>query len=151
MANSKRKIVLNYIRDTVFANITIGNGYNNTIKTKERGILPVDKLPNSKFPALFVGGASETRVNITHNQYKGSIQALIVGYVKNSTGVSGVQEDLDDLIEDVTKAFETDRTLNNKVKWIEIKSIAVDDGDLYPFAVFAMPIDLHYTTEGITP
>lgn len=152
MSNSKRKLILNYIRDTVFSLITVANGYNFDVQTKKRGLQPIDGLPVSSFPALFITSANETRNNITVNQYFGVIQALIIGYVSNSKGTDAVQEDLDNLIEDLTKALETDRTLGgNAAKWLEMKSISVDDGDMGTFAAFAMAIEINYTTEGITP
>ena len=151
MANSNRKRVLNYIRDTVFDLITTGNGYNTTPVTKERGILPVDTMPESSFPALFLGTSTEERENITHNQFLGRIQTAMIGYVRNSSGTTGLQENLDDLIEDLTKALGQDRTLGGNVKWIVIKSVSTDDGDLEPFAAFLMVVELAYAQEDITP
>ena len=151
MANSKRRVVLNYVRDTTLAQITVANGYKNNLKTRKRGLEAIDNLPVSKFPALFITGANEERQNITRNQFLGKIHVLFVGYVKNKKGTDAAQDDLDDLIGDLTRALETDRTLGGNANWLEIKSVSVDDGDMGNFAAFAIPVDINYTTEGITP
>lgn len=152
MANSNRKLILNYIRDTTLAQITTGNGYNTDVQHIKRGLEEIDKLPVSGFPALYVAKSSEDRSNLTRNQFFSRMQVVIIGYVKNATGTDGLQANMDELIEDVTKAFETDRTLGGSLaKWLEIKNVTTDDGDMLPYGAFAMLVEVVYTTEGITP
>ena len=150
MANSYRKRILNYLRDTTLAVVNDHAGYNFKLKTIKRGLLEKDALNDNDFPAVFISKGNEERENITRNQFKSTIRVILIGYVKNSTGVDGVQEDLDDLIEDITEAIEVDRTLGGISKWLEVKSIATDDGDLAPFGVCAIIVDVIYATEGIS-
>lgn len=148
---SKRKTALNYLRDTTLAAITVAGGYNNTVATVKRGLEEIDNLPESKFPAIYITRTQEDRNNITRDKFFGDIQAYLVGYVKNSTGTTGVQEQLDDLIEDITKAVEQDRTLGGNVKWLEIVSILTDDGDMQSYGACVVVVKLRYATEGTAP
>lgn len=151
MANSHRKQILDYLRDTVFALITTGGGYNFTVGTRKRGMLPIESLPESSFPVVLVGRASEERQNITVNQFQARMQVVIIGYVKSDTGLDGLMGEVDDLIEDVSKAIEQDRQLGGLSKWLEIKSVASDDGDTMPYGAFALVVEIVYVTEGVTP
>jgi len=150
MANSKRKSILNYLRDTTLTAITVAGGYSQDIKTVDRGIRPLDALADSKLPALFVGKTIEKRQNITRNQYQSFITVFVVGFVDGRAGLSP-QEALDDLIGDTTKALETDRTLGGNAKWLEMKNVITDDGNLGPRAGFVMEVEVSYVTEGIIP
>ena len=152
MSNSKRQNILNALRDTVLPVITIANGYNFDVGEIERGIRQIDALPDSKFPAIYIARTDEERSNLTGNQFQATLNAILVGYVKNSTGIDGAQEDLDDLIEDITKAIETDRTLGvSGVKWTEIVGVATDDGDLQTLAGCAITVKIEYVSEGVSP
>jgi len=151
MANSKRKQILNYLRDTTLAGIAQVKGYNCTVRTVERGLRPIDSIADSNFPALFISKTIEKRQNITKNQFQSLITVFIVGFVKNPTGRVKSQEALDDLIEDVTKAMETDRLKGNLAKWTEVKSVETDEGDLDQHAAFVMECEVSYVTEGVTP
>ena len=149
MADSYRKRILNYLRDTTLAAINTGSGYNTTPVTRSRGLLQKDALPDSSFPAIFVSKASEDRENITLNQFKSSMRVTILGYVKNSTGIDGIQAELDDLIEDICEALEQDRKLGGLSKWLEIKTVDTDDGDYAPHGVCGIGVEIVYVTEGI--
>lgn len=152
MANSKRKTILNYIRDTTLAYITTAHGYNYDIQTNKRGLLEMDSPADSAFPAVFIALTQETRENITSIQGKARLQVMIEGYVKNSTGTDGLQQNIDDLIEDVTRAFERDRTLGGlSAKWIEIKSIKSDESDNQGYGAFLMVVEVVYVTEQTLP
>jgi hypothetical protein len=149
MANSYRKRILNYLRDVTLKAVDSHQGYNSTLKLIERGLKEKDALNDNDFPAIFISRANEERENITRNQFKSSMRVILIGYVKNETGVNGIQEDMDDFIEDITEAVEEDRTLGGISKWLEIKSIATDDGDLSPFGVCVIIVEVVYATEGI--
>ena len=149
--SSKRTQVLNYIRDNIFDLITVANGYNLTVPTKERGVLEVDALPESSFPCLFIAKAPEKRTDITVSQFQSEMDITILGYVKNSTGLAGLQNDMDLLIEDVTKALETDRMFGGLAKTFNIGTILTDDGDLMPFGVIALSVKISYVSEKGTP
>lgn len=151
MANSKRKLILNYIRDTTLPLITKLGGYNNNIKLVKRGIIAFDSVADSEVPAIFLGKTIEKRENITRNQYKSIITLFLVGLVNNVTGFSDSQTALDDLIEDTTHALEVDRTLGGNAKGLEIKNVITDDGNLEPRAGFVIELEIMYVTEGVQP
>ena len=151
MADSKRKLILQYLRDTRLPIITTAGGYNTNVALVKRGLQSLDTLSDSDIPALFVGKTVEKQENITRNQYKAIITVFIVGYVNSPDGISDVQGALDDMISDVTHALETDRTLGGNAKWLEVKNVITDDGDLAPRAGFVMEVEIAYVTEGVTP
>jgi len=151
MADSKRKLILQYLRDTRLPIITVVGGYTTNVALVKRGLQPLDSLSDADLPALFVGKTVEKRDNITRNQYKAIITVFVVGYVKSPDGVSDAQGALDDMIADVTHALETDRTLGGNAKWLEVKNVITDDGDLAPRAGFVMEVEIAYVTEGVTP
>jgi len=151
MADSKRKLILQYLRDTRLPIITVVGGYTTNVALVKRGLQPLDSLSDADLPALFVGKTVEKRDNITRNQYKAIITVFVVGYVKSPDGVSDAQGALDDMIADVTHALETDRTLGGNAKWLEVKNVITDDGDLAPRAGFVMEVEIAYVTEGVIP
>jgi hypothetical protein len=152
VANSKRKTILNYLRDTTFAQISVANGYNTTPGIIKRGLNEIDSPPDSMFPAIFINVTVENRENITKDKTLARLQVAIEGYVKNSTGVNGLQVDLDDLIEDITKALGQDRTLGGlTAKWLEIKNIKSDQGDADSYGATLILVEIVYTTEDATP
>lgn len=156
MANSKRALLHEYLRATLFPSITKANGYNFTVKVTERGIRNFQTMNEGEFPAIFIPSSTETRDNITGNQFRGSLSIPIVGFVKNSktnpdASGPGVQQDLDNLIEDITKALETDRLQGGLVLGTEIKSVATDDGDMAPIAGCVVTVEFYYVSEGVTP
>lgn len=151
MADSKRKAILKYLRDTRLPIITVAGGYNTNVVTVKRGLRPLDSMADSDLPALFIGKTVEKRENITRNQYKAIITVFVVGYVQSPDGVSDAQGALDDMIADTTHALETDRTLGGTAKWLEVKNVITDDGDLGARAGFVMEVEIAYVTEGIIP
>lgn len=151
MADSYRRRILDYLRDTTLAAITTGNGYNYTLGTIERGLKEMDGQADSKFPAVYIGHADEERQNITGNQFQSRMRTLIIGHVKNSSGTSGLQGNIDDLIEDLSKALEQDRKLGGLAKWIEVKSVVGPDGDVDAFGTVGIIVEIVYVTEGVNP
>jgi hypothetical protein len=151
---SKRQTILNHVRDVILPGITTAGGYNFTVAADscQRGIREIDAQPDSAFPIIYIARTTEERSNLTGNQFMAVMEVVLVGYVKNSTGIDGAQEDLDDLIEDITKVIETDRTLGlSEVKWCEIRKIVTDDGDLQMLAGCAITVQIQYVSEGVTP
>lgn len=151
VANSKRKLILDYIKATTLPLITTGGGYNSTIALVKRGVTSLDSVADSELPALFLGKTIEKRENITRNQFKSMITLFVVGFAKSADGFSDAQGPLDNLIEDTTHALETDRTLGGNAKWLEVKNVITDDGDLAPRAGFVMEVEIAYVTEGVNP
>lgn len=150
MANSKRKTVVEYIRDTTLARIQTANGFNTNVGTRSRGLLEIDAVNESEFPAVFISRVTEDIDNITRNQVKVTLHVFLVCYVKNSTGLDALQADMDDFIEDVTEAIEYDRTLGGNAHWIELKTVLTDYGNLSPHGQFVVLFDVKLATEGTT-
>lgn len=151
---SKRQAILNRLRDTILPGITTGAGYNNTLKAAScrRGLREMDAMADSAYPVLYIAKTDEERENLTGNQYLSKMRVILIAFVKSSTGVDGAQEDLDDFIEDVTKALETDRTIGlSYVTYLEIKRVATDEGDLQSVAGCRIDVEIQYATEGVTP
>jgi len=150
VADSKRKTILNYLRDTTFARLDGLGAYTTEVKTVERGLRPLDQLADGDLPALFIGKTTEKRSNITHNQFRSVITVFVVGFIEGRDGDSA-QEAMDDFIADTTRALETDRLLGGNAKHLEIKNIVTDDGNMAPRAGFVVEVDIAYATEGVTP
>lgn len=152
---SKRETLLQYLK-TLLATITVANGYNTNVALVERGIQNDRDLTDDKLPALFVTMTHEKRNRITTNQFKADLQVILVGYVKNTktdlnSSSTGVELDLDKLIEDVTKAVETDPLQGGRVYNTEITDVASDDGDYFATSGFVMSVVFSYASEGVTP
>lgn len=153
---SKRETIIEYLKNTVLPLITEENGYTHTVKTIRRGLKSRTALGESDYPAIFIPGVDERRSRITHNQFKADLSVVLVGYVKNSSDspnddATGAQQDLDELIADMTKAIETDPEQGGNVKNTQITSISTDDGDLLPIAGCVMTVEFMYVSEGTTP
>ncbi len=153
MSNSKRKTILDYLRDTTLdeAVITTGNGYNNTIGITRRGMEAIDQLPDSSFPVLFITATRSTRQNLSKICIQAKMQVIIECYVKREGDTNALQSDLDNLIEDVTKALYQDQTLNGNADWLEVLEITTDDSDLAPYGAAGILVEISYNTEGATP
>ncbi len=151
MANSIRKQLLNRLRDTVFPIITVANGYNNDIVTIERGLKNFASITDEKFPALFISSADENRENVTNKSFRSDLTAFITGYVISPNNLSGLQEALDDLIEDTTKAIHQDYTQGGLAVTTEITRIDTDAGDEQSHATFVMQVRFDYRTQGVNP
>ena len=66
----QRNTILEYLKDTVLAKVTTGNGYNFTLATKERGLKHPEQMSREQFPAVFIASADEDIENITNKHYK---------------------------------------------------------------------------------
>lgn len=148
---SKRSVLLEYLEQTLFPQITTGNGFNLTLGLIDRGLRYVDQLTDDKFPALFIADTAENRSNISHKDYKAEMEVLLIGGVKSPDGVGGNQVALDLLIEDITKALETDRLQGNRVNQTEIKRVETDSGDSQAHAACYITVVFKYTGEASAP
>ena len=148
---STRQTFLTYLRDTLFPTLTTGNGYNFTVATNERGIRNVATMPAELFPALFIVNADEARKNSTRVHFQSTMSVNIAGFVRDTNGIPGaLQEELDKLIEDVTKVLYADPTQGNRVMWTEVSRVDTDDGDLAQMAGFVMQVDFQYSAVATT-
>lgn len=155
---SKRALILEYLRTTVLPLVQTSGGYNYTLKVIRRGLQHPTDLNDSQFPAVFISASSEGRQNKTlgHPIFVASLSVALVGYVKNSkpnpnASGPGVQQDLDRLIEDVTKAVYADPTQGGLVHRTEVQRVDTDDGDLDPYAACVVTANFDYNSEGTTP
>ena len=152
---SKRQRVLEYLR-TLLAGITTGNGYNFTVNTVQRGIKNIREMSDGDLPAIFITMTHEKRQRRTQNQFSADMQVLLVGYVKNTNAdlvgdTTGVELDLDKLVEDVTKILGVDPLQGGLVYDTVITDVATDDGDLFPTSGFVISVVFSYVTEEIAP
>lgn len=148
---SKRQEILEYLRTICLPKIKRSAAYNFDVKLVERGFRHIETLDESKFPALFISETDEVRENLTKNQFKATLSAYILGYVKNRTGINQVQVELDQLIDDACRALEEDRLQGNRVNWTEIKRVRTDRGDLDPHAAMVVQVEFAYSDEGFHP
>lgn len=144
----KRNTLLQYLVGTVLPAIISGS-YNFTVATVERGLRSIDQINDSQYPALFVASADEARANSHNIGFQSIITIYIYGIVKASS--NSVQQELDKLIEDVTKALYTDPTQGNRTLYTDIKSIVTDEGDNEQHAVFRMTVEMSYISDGTSP
>lgn len=151
VANSKRRSIMDYLRDTTLAHISVSNGYNTDVPTLKRGLLEMDSPPDSAFPALFITMTQENRENITKVNGQCRLQVVLEGYIKNSTGLEGLNGNLDDFIEDLSRALERDRTLNGLAKWLEVKSVKTDESDVQSYGGLMMVVEIVYVTDQTAP
>lgn len=153
MANSKRLVLLNHLRDTLLPGITTGAGFNHTVKLAERGVRSLDTLTDDQVPALFVVAADEQRENMDGRvNFQSRMNVAVVGYVKDANGAPGkVQEQVDNLIEDLTKKLYADITQGARCLTTEIRSVTVDAGDLGEYGGFVMEVEFMYAAPTATP
>lgn len=151
--STKRTDILNYIANTLLPSITTGNGYLVSIVKTGRGLPHYGSLMEGDFPAVFVASADEARENVTHKDFKSTIRVFVEGYVYNSepgdriAEATKIQEDLDVLIGEITKAFYKDPLLAGNVTWLDITAVETDDGSLTPHGIFRMTIDAFYKSQ----
>jgi hypothetical protein len=153
---SKRSQILERLRTTVLPAISAADGYNLTPKLIERGWRHPGELAGN-FPAIMVATTSETRKNATVSSprtYTGIMKVVLVGYVKNTKAnpkadSTGVQLDLDKLIEDITHALYADITQNGLANYTDIVEVETDNGDLTPVAGCAVTVEFSYHEDGV--
>lgn len=154
--SSKRSQILERLKETVLPAITAAAGYNLTVKIVERGWRIPSSMGKNEFPAIFIATTSESRKNETMGtprNYDAKLQVAIVGYVMNTkpnpkADGSGVQLDLDKLIEDITHALYDDITQNGLCTFTDVVGVETDDGDLLPVAGCKMAVTFGYFEEG---
>lgn len=145
MASSKRKLILDNIA-TVLATIATGSGYNFTIGQVQRGLKAYTEVPEDKFPSLFIVGGDEDRRDETNLGFLSDMDVHIVGYVKGADAADAVQLEqyVDNLIEDVTKALYVDHTRGGNAVYTEVQKVEADKGAWTPYCGFVMKVLVHY-------
>lgn len=147
--SSQRNTVIEYLKDILFPTILTTGGYNFSLGLRERGLRSFDALSDSDFPCLFIASADEERKNITNKDFQSRMLVNLYGGVKADNNLS--QEELDKLIEDVTKALYVDPTQGGRVAYTDILRVVTDDGDRAPHAFFRMEVEFMYKQAGINP
>lgn len=145
MANSNRKKILDNIVATLAAMTTAG-GYNFTIGEAKRGFKHFSKVPEDKFPACYVPGADEKRRNVTNMEFRSDLIASVVGYVHvtDADDTTLLEQYMDDLIEDLTKALMKDITRGGLAITTEIGDADTDKGAFAPYAAVEMTVRCEY-------
>jgi len=135
MANSSRKKILDDLVTTL-GTIATGSGYNFTIGQAARGHRHFNSLAQDIYTAAFVAGADETRRNSAQREFTSDIRASIVAWVRHtdSHDKAGLEQALDNLIEDITKAVMVDVTRGGNAITTEITDIDTDKGAFQPWA-----------------
>lgn len=152
MADSKREEAL----DNLVAALTViatGSGYNFTIGEAKLGIKHFEQVPSDKFPAAYVAGADEDRVNSTNRGFKSDTVASIMGYVRvdDSADTEQLERNVSRFIEDVTKALLADPTRGGKATFTEITRVKTDKGAWVPFAGFEITVRFDYRATFAAP
>lgn len=152
MANSNRKRILDNIVSTVAA-ITTGGGYNYSVGECQRGFKHFNAVPEDKFPAGYVAGADEKRRNSAQRTFTSEMEASLVLYVKGTDAgdTAALEQALDNLIEDVTKALMVDVTRGGYAVTTEIGDIDTDKGAFTPYASAEMVVRCEYRAAVTAP
>jgi len=135
MANSNRKLIIDNVVSTLAGLTTVG-GYNFNVGEAKRGFKHFNAVPEDKFPAFYVAGADEKRRNHSQREFRSDLLVSIVGYVRtaDASNTEALEQDLDNLIEDATKALMLDVTRGGYAVTTEIGEIDTDKGAFAPYA-----------------
>lgn len=149
---SLRESILDNIVSTMTA-IAASGTYNYTPGLVQLGLLNYAAVPEDKFPALFVAGADEKRVNVTNREIRSDLTASIVGYVKATDAADSplLERQLSRLIRDVTIALMADITRGGYAVLTEIGEIDTDKGSWEGFAGFEMVVRCQYRAATAAP
>lgn len=153
MANSTRKRILDDIKTTLAA-ITTGGGYNFTVGGAQRGYRHFNSVPEDAFPYACIAGADEKRRNVTNRELRSDVLASIVGWVKitgDANDTAAVEQAIDNLIEDFTKALYVDITRGGIATLTEIGDIETDKGAFAPYGMFEMIVRCEYRAAVTAP
>lgn len=152
MANSTRKQIIDHISATIQA-ITTGGGYNFTIGESRRGYKHFNAAPEDTFPHVYAAGADETRKNSAQRTFTSELFTSLIGYVKTADAANtpALEQDLDNLIEDITKALMVDVTRGGIAVTTEIGEITTDKGAFTPYASVELIVRCEYRASVATP
>lgn len=148
----KRQDIFGNVK-SAFDLITVAGGYNNTIRHTGIGLKHYTELAADKFPALMVAGADERRENVTNTHYKSEMEISVVGYVKSASAhdPAALEQALNQLIADATKALYVDHTRGGHSTYTEIGTVLTDKGAFQPYAMFEMLVGVEYRAPFATP
>ena len=145
MANSTRQKIADHIITTVAA-LTTAGGYNFDWGEVQRGFKHFDNVPSDKFPAAYLAGIDEARENSTQREFQSDFSGSLVIYVKtaNARDTEQLERDLDNVIEDVTKALMVDVTRGGVAITTELGEIDTDKGAFAPYASAEITVNCDY-------
>lgn len=151
MANSVREKVLDNMVSALSA-IAAGT-YNYTIGDCRLGLKHFQEVPEDKFPAAFVAGADEDRVNVSNRGFKSILQVSVIGYVSysNTADPAELERVLSRWIEDITKALYADPTRGGYATFTEVRGIKTDKGSWNPYAGCEIIVACDYRASFATP
>ena len=152
MANSKRKRIIEFVRDTTLPLILTANGYTQNIKTIERGIRNVKNMTGDEFHAIFMPGANEARADKDRIHFLSDMSIFLACFVQDPDGgIGGVQELLDNIIEDVTKACYSDETLGGLSLNTTVSEVDPEGADDGTTGFVLLKVDVQYESLKATP
>ena len=156
MANSTRKRIIDNLVTTLAA-ITTGGGYNLSVGEAKRGWkhfnnVSEDLLTSGKF-CIYAAGADEKRRNHSQREFRSDLLISVVIYVMtaNSTDTEGLEQILDNAIEDATKAIMVDVTRGGYSVTTEIGDVDTDKGAFTPYASAEMIVRCEYRASVSAP
>lgn len=157
MANSNRKRIVDNVISTLAAINGAGGGYNLTVGEAKRGFkhynaVPEDLLASGKF-CVYGAGADEERKNHTQREFRSTISISLVAYVMvaNAADTEALEQALDNLLEDITKALMVDVTRGGYAVTTEIGEIDADKGAFAPFAAVEIVVKCEYRAAVTAP
>jgi hypothetical protein len=156
MANSTRRSIADNIVSTLAA-ISSGGGYNLTAGEVKRGFKHFNKVPENKlrsgYFAAYLAGVDEERTNAAQRTFSSIVKASLVCYVmiSNSEDAEALEQAIDNVVEDVTKALMVDVTRGGHAVTTEIKEIDTDKGAFQPYASVELVVNCNYRAAVATP
>jgi hypothetical protein len=152
MANSRRKRIIDNVISTLAA-VTTGGGYNFTIGQAARGFKNFNAIAEDLFPVVYAAGADEKRVNMTNGEFRSDLMISLVGYVRvaDAANTEALEQAIDNLIEDITKALMVDTTRGGFSTLTEIGEIDTDKGAFSPYASVELVVRCQYRVSAATP
>lgn len=152
MANSNRKRIIDNVVSTIAA-ITTGGGYNFSIGQCQRGFKHYNAVPEDLFPSVYAAGADEDRKNSAQRTFTSSLMISVVGYVKttDAANTAALEQDIDNLIEDITKALMVDVTRGGYAVTTELGEINTDKGAFTPYASVEIIVHCEYRAAVTAP
>ena len=137
-----------------FAAMTTAGGYNFTVGEAKRGRQDVEQIPSSSFPAVYVVGADEDRINVTNSGYKSTMTITVIGYIKHTDAqdTPEIERSVSKLIQDMYKAASSDTTRDSNATFTNMgTSIETDHGILAPYGVVLMTLTVEYRATFAAP
>lgn len=130
-------------RESIAANLKTTLQNVAQIKFVTREPFDFQKLSNAQYPAVLIQTASEAREDATIGTSatrEGTIDYLIVGYIKGST----LDTARNNLVEYIEEALDVDRTRGGYALDTQVVSVETDDGSIDPIGGVLVTVRVLY-------